>query len=123
MVQSRTIEPGAVVATGKTLLTVIDPRAVYVRAYVPEGDLSKIYVGQSARVLLDTDSKQAIKGKIGSIDPKASFTNDGKGFPEDEVLAFEIENNRSILTLNLSVDRVCLIILDLCWHRLAPPSV
>lgn len=85
VVQSRTIEPGAVVATGKTLLTVINPQAVYLRAYVPEGDLSKIHVGQSARVLLDGDSKQALTAKVGSIDPKASFTPENIYFKKDRV--------------------------------------
>jgi HlyD family secretion protein len=85
VVQSRTIEPGAVVATGKTLLTVINPQAVYLRAYIPEGDLSKIHVGQSARVLLDGDAKQALTAKIGSIDPKASFTPENIYFKKDRV--------------------------------------
>jgi HlyD family secretion protein len=97
VVQSRSIEPGAVVATGKTLLTVIDPKAVYLRAYVPEGDLSKIHVGQTARVLLDTDSKQAITGKIGSIDPKASFTPENIYFKKDRV--------RQVFGIKISIEQ------------------
>jgi HlyD family secretion protein len=97
VVQSRSIEPGAVVATGKTLLTVIDPKSVYLRAYVPEGDLSKIHVGQSARVLLDTDSKQAIRGKIGSIDPKASFTPENIYFKKDRV--------RQVFGIKIAIDQ------------------
>ena len=97
VVQSRSIEPGAVVATGKTLLTVIDPKAVYLRAYVPEGDLSKIHVGQSARVLLDTDSKQTIRGKIGSIDPKASFTPENIYFKKDRV--------RQVFGIKIAIDQ------------------
>jgi HlyD family secretion protein len=97
VVQSRTIEPGAVVATGKTLLTLIDPRAVYLRAYVPEGDLSKIHVGQSARVLLDTDSKLALKAKIGSIDPKASFTPENIYFKKDRV--------RQVFGIKIAIDQ------------------
>jgi HlyD family secretion protein len=83
--QARPLEPGAVVATGKTLLTVINPNAVYLRAYVPEGNLSKIYVGKSARVLLDSDSKQVLQAKISAIDPKASFTPENIYFKEDRV--------------------------------------
>ncbi len=85
VVQSRTLEPGAVVATGKTLLTVIDPKAVYLRAYVPEGDLSKIHIGQTARILLDTDNKQPLLAKIRAIDPKASFTPENIYFKKDRV--------------------------------------
>jgi HlyD family secretion protein len=85
VVQDRPVEPGAVVATGKTLLTVINPKAVYLRAYVPEGDLSKIYVGKTARVLLDSDSQPPLKAKIISIDPKASFTPENIYFKKDRV--------------------------------------
>jgi HlyD family secretion protein len=97
VVQSRTLEPGAVVATGKTLLTVIDPKAVYLRAYIPEGDLSKIHVGQSARVLLDTDSKLALRAKIGSIDPKASFTPENIYFKKDRV--------RQVFGIKIAIDQ------------------
>jgi HlyD family secretion protein len=84
-VQSRPVEPGAVVATGKTLLTVINPQAVYLRAYVPEGDLSKIYVGKPARVLLDSATQQALPAKISAIDTKASFTPENIYFKQDRV--------------------------------------
>jgi HlyD family secretion protein len=97
VVQSRAIEPGAVVATGKTLLTVIDPQAVYLRAYVPEGDLSKIHIGQTARILLDTDSKQSLTAKVSSIDPKASFTPENIYFKKDRV--------RQVFGIKLSIDQ------------------
>ncbi len=97
VVQSRTLEPGAVVATGKTLLTVVDPKTVYLRAYVPEGDLSKIHIGQTARILLDTDSKQALTAKVSSIDPKASFTPENIYFKKDRV--------RQVFGIKLSIDQ------------------
>jgi HlyD family secretion protein len=85
VVQDRPLEPGAVVASGKTLLTVINPKAIYLRAYVPEGDLSKIYVGKSARVLLDSDTQPRLTAKISAIDPKASFTPENIYFKKDRV--------------------------------------
>jgi HlyD family secretion protein len=85
VVQDRPLEPGAVVATGKTLLTVINPRAVYLRAYVPEGDLSRIYVGQPARVILDADSQPPLTAKVSAVDPTASFTPENIYFKKDRV--------------------------------------
>jgi HlyD family secretion protein len=85
VVQDRPIEPGAVVAEGKTLLTVINPKAIYLRAYVPEGDLSKIYVGKPARVLLDSVSQPTLKAKVSAIDTKASFTPENIYFKKDRV--------------------------------------
>lgn len=85
VVQSRSVEPGAVVATGRTLLTVIDPKSVYMRGYIPEGDLSKIHVGQMAKVLLDTDLPRPLTARVNMIDPKASFTPENIYFKKDRV--------------------------------------
>lgn len=84
-VQDRPIEPGAVVMSGKILLTVINPQAVYMRAYVPEGDIGKIYPGKSARVFLDSNPEKALPAKVSSIDPKASFTPENIYFQKDRV--------------------------------------
>lgn len=85
VVQDRPLEPGAVVTTGKTLLTVINPQAVYLRAYVPEGELGKIYVGKEAKVLLDSFPNQPLPAKVSAIDPNASFTPENIYFPKDRV--------------------------------------
>jgi len=85
IVQDRPLEPGAVVTSGRTLLTIINPNAVYMRAYVPEGDLGKIYVGKSARVFLDANPNQPLNARVSAIDPKASFTPENIYFQKDRV--------------------------------------
>lgn len=84
-VQDRPLEPGAVVASGRTLLTVLNPQAVYLRAYIPEGDIGKIYTGQPAKVFLDSDPDRPLLAKVSAIDPKASFTPENIYFPKDRV--------------------------------------
>jgi HlyD family secretion protein len=85
VVQSRPVEPGAVVATGKTLLTVINPQALYLRGFVPEGDVGKIYVGMKAKVFLDSNPKEPLTAKVMSVDTKASFTPENVYFKNDRV--------------------------------------
>jgi HlyD family secretion protein len=85
VVQSRPVEPGAVVATGKTLLTVINPQALYLRGFVPEGDVGKIYVGMKAKVFLDSNPKEPLTAKVMSVDAKASFTPENVYFKNDRV--------------------------------------
>jgi HlyD family secretion protein len=85
VVTARPVEPGAVVATGKTLLTVIDLNSVYLRGYVPEGEIGKIRVGQSASVFLDSNPNQPLTAKVATIDPKASFTPENIYFKNDRV--------------------------------------
>lgn len=85
VVQSRPVEPGAVVATGKTLLTVINPQALYLRGFIPEGDVGKIYVGMKAKVFLDSNPKEPLTAKVMSVDTKASFTPENVYFKNDRV--------------------------------------
>lgn len=85
VVQSRPLEPGAVVSTGKTVLTVIDPTSVYLRGYIPEGDVGRIHVGMVAQVFLDSNLQQPLVAKVSAIDTKASFTPENIYFQKDRV--------------------------------------
>jgi len=85
IVQSRPLEAGAVVTMGKTLLTVLDPSAVYLRCYIPEGDIGKIRVGQAAKVFLDSSPNNPFAAHISQIDMKAAFTPETIYFKHDRV--------------------------------------
>lgn len=85
VVQSRPLEPGAVVSTGKTVLTVIDPTSVYLRGYIPEGDVGRIHVGMVAQVFLDSNPQQPLVANVSAIDTKASFTPENIYFQKDRV--------------------------------------
>lgn len=85
IVVSRSVEPGAVITTGKTLLTVINPNTVYLRAFIPEGDIGRVQVGQKAQVFLDSAPKTPLSAKIAAIDTQASFTPENIYFQQDRV--------------------------------------
>jgi HlyD family secretion protein len=85
VVITRLVEPGEIVSAGQTLLTVIDPDNIYLRGYVPEGDIGKIRVGQKARVFLDSDPDRPLNGRVTAIDTQASFTPENIYFQEDRV--------------------------------------
>ncbi|MEH2252394.1 HlyD family secretion protein [Nostoc sp.] len=85
VVVSRSVEPGAVVTTGKTLLTVIDPKTVYLRGFIPQGEIGKLQVGQLAKVFLDSAPKEPLSAKIAAVDTEASFTPENIYFQQDRV--------------------------------------
>ncbi|MBD2336811.1 efflux RND transporter periplasmic adaptor subunit [Calothrix sp. FACHB-156] len=85
VVVSRSVEPGAVVTTGKTLLTIIDPKTVYLRGFIPQGDIGKVRVGQEAKIFLDSAPKQGLSAKVAAIDTQASFTPENIYFQQDRV--------------------------------------
>jgi HlyD family secretion protein len=84
-VVARAVEPGVVVAPGRTLLSVVDLDHVYLRGYVPEGDIGRVRVGQTARVFLDSDPTRALDARVGEIDAQASFTPENVYFKQDRV--------------------------------------
>jgi len=52
---------------------------------VPEGQIGKVKVGQSARVYLDSNPQQPVDAYVSRIDPQATFTPENTYFREDRV--------------------------------------
>jgi HlyD family secretion protein len=70
---TRAREPGAIVAPGETVFTLAIDRPLRVRAYVAEGDLSRIAPGMKVVVTADGNARR-YHGTIGYISPRAEFT-------------------------------------------------
>jgi len=86
MIETRSVEPGDLVDKGQVLLSVIDPRKAYLRAFVAEGELSRLHVGQPAKVYLDSNEKLApLSGRLIEIDSAPSFTPQNVYFKDDRV--------------------------------------
>jgi HlyD family secretion protein len=85
VVATRAAEPGEVVSPGAVIVTLIDPKAIYLRAFVPEGDIGKVTVGQPARVYLDSDPNKPIEAEVSRIDPEAAFTPENTYFRNERV--------------------------------------
>ena len=58
---------------------------VYLRAFVPGGDIGRVRIGQPARVYLDSAPNTPIDAQVIRIDPEASFTPENTYFREDRV--------------------------------------
>ena len=84
-IATRTAEPGEVVNPGTPIVTMLDLGKVYLRGFVPEGDIGRVKLGQTARVYLDSNPRQPIEAVVSRIDPEASFTPENTYFREDRV--------------------------------------
>jgi HlyD family secretion protein len=82
---TRTAEPGEVIAAGTAIVTMLDLRKVYLRGFVPEGQIGKVKVGQPARVYLDSAPKSPLDAYVSRIDPQATFTPENTYFRDDRV--------------------------------------
>ncbi|MEO1069873.1 MAG: HlyD family efflux transporter periplasmic adaptor subunit [Cyanobacteria bacterium J06638_6] len=97
VVVSRTVEPGEVIATGTTVLTVVNLDDVYLRGYIPEGQIGAVRVGQPAQVFLDSAPDEPLAATVAAVDTEASFTPENIYFKDDRVtqvfgLRITIEN-------------------------------
>jgi HlyD family secretion protein len=84
-VMTRAAEPGEVVQAGTAIVTLLDLSKVYLRGFVPEGEIGKVAVGQSARIYLDSNQKQALNAVVIRVDPEATFTPENTYFRDDRV--------------------------------------
>jgi HlyD family secretion protein len=84
-VMTRAAEPGEVVQAGTTIVTLLDLNRVYLRGFIPEGQIGKVKVGQAARVYLDSDPTKALDAYVERIDPQATFTPENTYFRDDRI--------------------------------------
>jgi HlyD family secretion protein len=71
---TRALEPGAIVAAGTSVYSLCLYSPVWIRTYVDERDLGRIYPGMKALVYTDTNPEKPYQGQIGFISPVAEFT-------------------------------------------------
>ncbi len=82
---TRSAEPGRVIQPGQTIFTMVDLTKLYLRGFVPEGDIGKVKVGQQAKVFLDSNPNDGIPAEVIRIDPQAMFTPENTYFKDDRV--------------------------------------
>lgn len=85
VIATRAAEPGEVVNEGTALVTLIDLRKVYLRGFVPEGQIGNVKLGQPARVYLDSDPNRPLDAYVSRIDPQATFTPENTYFRDERV--------------------------------------
>jgi HlyD family secretion protein len=82
---TRSAEPGEVVTAGTAIVTLLDLRKVYLRGFVPEGEIGRVKVGQPARVYLDSKPDEPLDAFVSRADPEATFTPENTYFRDDRV--------------------------------------
>ena len=84
-VMTRAAEPGEVVTAGTPIVTLLALSKVYLRGFVPEGQIGDVKIGQPARVYLDSNPNKPIDAYVSRIDPEATFTPENTYFRDERV--------------------------------------
>ncbi len=74
VIQDRILEPGAMAFPQTPVFVMALTEPVWVRAYVPESDLGKIFLGMKAEITTDSFPGKVYTGWVGFISPTAEFT-------------------------------------------------
>jgi len=74
VVQKRLVRAGQVVAAGSPILTIADPRDLYLTLYVLEAQLGRVAVGQRVSVRVDPYPERVFGGRVQTIATRAEFT-------------------------------------------------
>jgi len=106
---TRSVEPGEVVAAGAPLLTIVNTNYLYLRGFIPEGDIGKVRVGEQSLVYLDAFPKQPLQATVTRVDPKASFTPENTYFKKDRVtqvfgIELTLKNNQGLAKPGMPAD-------------------
>ena len=102
-------EPGEVLAAGTTVLTVGDLARPWVRAYIGEGDLGRVKLGDEAKVTTDSFPNKVYRGRVTFIASEAEFTPKQIQTQEERAklmyrVKIEVENPRGELKSNMPAD-------------------
>jgi HlyD family secretion protein len=76
LVISRLKELGSALSAGQSVFSLIDPKTVWVLAYIDESKAGEIRVGEPAEIVLRSRPNQRLTGKVARIQPESDRVNE-----------------------------------------------
>jgi multidrug resistance efflux pump len=83
IVETVSVRPGDLVPPGRIVVTALEPSQLWVKVYVPETDLARVHLGQSATVGVDGFSGHVFQGRVGQVASQAEFLPRNVQTPDD----------------------------------------
>lgn len=83
IVETVSVRPGDLVPPGRIVVTALEPSQLWVKVYVPETDLARVHLDQSATVRVDGLSGRLFEGRVGQVASQAEFLPRNVQTPDD----------------------------------------
>lgn len=111
VVLRKNLEAGEMANPGASIATLVDPKDMWLRAYVPEADVGRLRVGQPARVSVDAFPGRGFPGRVSEIGSEAEFTPKNVQTKKERLnLVFRIKialpNSEGVLKPGMPADAV-----------------
>jgi HlyD family secretion protein len=109
IVLRKNLEVGETANPGVAILTLVNPKDVWLRAYVPESDVGRLKIGGAARVTIDAFPARVFAGRIIEIASEAEFTPRNVQTKKERVnlvfrIKIQIDNPEGLLKPGLPAD-------------------
>ena len=109
VVLRKNLEVGETANPGVPILTLVDPKDVWLRAYVPETEVGRLKVGDPARVRVDAFPDRVLTGRLIEIGSEAEFTPRNVQTKKERVnlvfrIKIQIDNPDGLLKPGLPAD-------------------
>ncbi|HSB70960.1 MAG TPA: efflux RND transporter periplasmic adaptor subunit, partial [Candidatus Methylomirabilis sp.] len=86
------VEPGEMIAAGTPAVTIADLGSIWLKIYIPEPQLGRIKLGQTAEITTDSYRGKVYRGKVTFINSEAEFTPKNVQTQEERVkLVFAVK--------------------------------
>ncbi len=86
------VEPGEMIAAGTPAVTIADLRNIWLKIYIPEPQLGRVKLGQTAEVTTDSYRGKVYRGTVTFINSEAEFTPKNVQTQEERVkLVFAVK--------------------------------
>ena len=76
MITARSKELGSALAAGEPVFTIVDPKTIWVIAFVDESKAGEIEVGAPAEIVLRSRPNERVPGKVVRIEPESDRVNE-----------------------------------------------
>jgi HlyD family secretion protein len=76
MVTARLKELGSALSAGQPVFTLIDPKTIWVLAYIDESKAGEIKVGEPAAIVLRSHANRRLEGRVARIEPESDRVNE-----------------------------------------------
>ena len=109
VVLRKNLEAGETANPGVAILTLVNPKDVWLRAYVPETEVGRLRIGDRARVRVDAFPDRVFAGRLIEIASEAEFTPRNIQTKKERVnlvfrIKIQIDNPEGLLKPGLPAD-------------------
>lgn len=106
---SKGIEAGGLAVPGRTIAVIADLTRIELKIYVPESEIGKIKLNDSARVRIDAFPSRYFEARVARVDARAQFTPKDVHMPDERArlvfgVVLAVDNPESYLKPGMPAD-------------------